>query len=227
MNPTIHYTPNVAQTASEIFVKHLQESIKKKKSFAVVLSGGSTPLKMYHILKTQNLPWDKVHFFWGDERFVPHDHPDSNYAAAKKAFLDVIDIPQENLHPMPYQGDIQQASQDYANEIITTLGEHPVFDLTFLGLGDDAHTASLFPGTGAVFDKELVTTCEPTTAKHKRLTLTSSALSQSCVVAFLVSGESKRKALEQTLQDTNDVDQFPARSIQALEELLWITDVKL
>jgi 6-phosphogluconolactonase len=227
MNPTILYTPNVAHTASELFVKHMQKALERKNSFAVVLSGGSTPLKMYDLLKAQSLPWDKVHFFWGDERFVAHDHPDSNYGAAKRAWLDLIDVSEENIHPMPYLENIQNAAHTYANEIITTLGETPIFDFAFLGLGDDAHTASLFPGTRAVFDEGLVTVCQPATANHQRITLTPLALSQSRIVAFLVSGESKRKALEATLNGTNDFDQFPARSINALEELFWITDVKL
>ena len=153
MTSKIHYTPNVAQTASELFNESMSTAIKARGQFMVVLSGGSTPLKMYELLKTQTLPWKNIHLFWGDERFVPHDHPDSNYGAAKKAFLDLIDIPAQNIHPMPYTEDIQQATQDYTQDIQKTLGQNPIFDLTFLGLGDDAHTASLFPGTGAVFEK--------------------------------------------------------------------------
>ncbi len=225
MTSQILYTPNVAQTASQLFTKSMNTSLNERGRFVVVLSGGSTPLKMYELLKTQNLPWNKIHFFWGDERFVAHDHPDSNYAATKKALLDVITIPQENIHPMPYSDNIQQAAQEYTQELKKTLGESPIFDLTFLGLGDDAHTASLFPGTGAVFEEGQVTVCKPQTVKHERLTLTASALSQSKTVAFLVSGESKRKALKQTLEGDNHFDQFPARAITGLEQLLWITDI--
>jgi 6-phosphogluconolactonase len=221
------YTSNVAQTASELFIEHLHRSIAERGRFVVVLSGGSTPLKMYELLKTQPLPWDKVQVFWGDERFVPHDHPDSNYAAAKKAFLDVTNIPQTNIYPMPYGQNIQQAATSYAREITNTLGESPIFDLTFLGLGDDAHIASLFPGTGAVFAQGLVTVCNPNTAKHPRLSLTSSALSQSRTVVFLVSGESKRKALTETLEGQNNLDRYPARSIKAIDQVLWITDLQL
>ncbi len=225
MIPMTLYTPNVAQTASDLFIKHMEASIRERGRFMVVLSGGSTPLKMYDILKHQALPWDKVHIFWGDERFTPHDHSDSNYGAAKKAFLDFIKIPETNIHPMPYGEDIQQASKGYEQEIVNTLSENPIFDLTFLGLGEDAHIASLFPGTGAVFDQGLVTVCKPTHVKHERLTLTSSALSQSRVVAFLVSGEGKRKALEETLSGSSDLDRYPARAIKAIDETLWITDI--
>jgi 6-phosphogluconolactonase len=221
------YTPNVAQSASDLFIKHRHSAISERGRFVVVLSGGSTPLKMYEILKSKNLSWDKVHFFWGDERFVPHTHPDSNYGAAKRAFLDTLAIPKKNIHPVPYGQSITQASQDYAQDILNTLGENPLFDLTFLGLGDDAHTASLFPGTGAVFEQSLVTICRPTTVKHERLTLSANTLSQSHTVAFLVSGESKRKALESTLEGSDDFDHYPARAIKALENLVWITDVQL
>jgi 6-phosphogluconolactonase len=128
---------------------------------------------------------------------------------------------------MPYRNNIQQAAHDYEHEIKQTLGDHPIFDLTFLGLGDDAHTASLFPGTGAVFNQGLVTVCKPQTVKHDRLTLTSSALSHSRTVAFLVAGEGKRKALSETLQGSDNFDTYPARSIKALEQLLWITDIAM
>lgn len=225
MTPHIRYTADVAQSASKLFIDTMNSAIKARGRFAVVLSGGSTPLKMYELLKIQSLPWHKIHVFWGDERFVPHDHSDNNYGAAKKALLDVINIPEANIHAMPFGEDIQQAAQDYAREIQQTLGQNPVFDLTFLGLGDDAHTASLFPGTGAVFDRGLITVCRPTHVKHERLTLTASALSQSKIVAFLVSGEGKRNALEQTLEGSDNFDQFPARAITALEQVLWITDV--
>jgi 6-phosphogluconolactonase len=182
---------------------------------------------MYEKLREmKDLAWNRVIFFWGDERFVPHDHPDSNYKAAKETLLDRLAIPADNLHPWAFGNDITVAAKTYADDILATLGTLPVFDLTFLGLGDDAHTASLFPGTGAIFDKGITTICRPTTAKHERLTLTAETLSRSRTVAFLVSGEGKRKALTETRAGKGDLDRYPARAIRALENLFWLTDLE-
>jgi 6-phosphogluconolactonase len=228
MNDYLLYTTDVAKAASELFVDTMQAALSERGRFIVVLSGGSTPLKMYERLREQKtLAWDKVLFFWGDERFVPHDHPDSNYKAAKESLLDPLNIPQENIRAWPFANDLKKAANQYADIITKTLGESPLFDLTFLGLGDDAHTASLFPSTGAVFDEGLTTICKPTTAKHDRLTLTAEAISKSRTVVFLVSGEGKRKALTETKASKGEFDKFPARAIKAVENLYWLTDINL
>ncbi len=220
-------TSDVAQSASELFIDTMQAALKERETFVVVLSGGNTPLKLYEkLLEHPGLPWDKVLFFFGDERFVPHDHPDSNYKAAKETFLEPLNIPRENIFPWPV-GELEEAARQYSETITKNLGTSPLFDLTFLGLGDDAHTASLFPNTGAVFDEGLTTTCKPTTVKHERLTLTAEALSKSRTVVFLVSGESKRKALTSTRASKGQFDTYPARAIKAKENLYWLTDIEL
>jgi 6-phosphogluconolactonase len=228
MNDYLLYTSNVAKSASELFTDTMQGAIKERGKFIVVLSGGSTPLKMYDYLTLhKDLLWDKVLFFFGDERFVPHDHPDSNYKAAQERLLGPLNIPQQNIFPWPFGDDLQKAARQYAERITKTLRTFPLFDLTFLGLGDDAHTASLFPNTGAVFDKGLTTTCKPTTAKYERLTLTAETLSKSRTVVFLVSGEGKRKALTETRASKGELDHYPARAIKAKENLYWLTDIEL
>lgn len=222
---------NVAEAAGALFAKHAERSVAERGRFTVNLSGGSTPLKMYAWLVAQHADdpfWKHTYFFWGDERFVPHDHPDSNYGAAKAALLDPLEIAAAHVHPWPYhEGDPDSAAADYANLLQQTLGDKP-FDLTLLGLGDDAHTASLFPGTGAVFDEGLTTVVRPP-GKETRLSLTSKMLSHSRTVAFLVQGEGKREALDRTLApaDTPDLDRTPARAISAHEALIWLTDVVL
>lgn len=222
---------NVAEAAGALFAKHAERSVSEHGRFFVNLSGGSTPLKMYAWLTAEHAGapfWEHTHFFWGDERFVPHDHPDSNYGAAKAALLDSLGIAAANVHPWPYhEGDPDSAAADYADLLQQTLGDAP-FDLTLLGLGDDAHTASLFPGTGAVFDEGLTTVVRPP-GKETRLSLTSKMLSHSRTVVFLVQGESKREALERTLAATDDpnFDRTPARAISAHEALVWLTDVSL
>lgn len=227
MNDYLLYTSDVAQSASELFIDLMQAAFKERGRFIVVLSGGSTPLKMYEKLRRHpELPWDKVMFFFGDERFVPRDHPDSNYKAAKEKLLEPLGIPQHNIFPWPFGDNLQEAARQYTETLTKTLGESPLFDLTFLGLGDDAHTASLFPKTGVVFDEGLTTTCKPATAKHERLTLTAEALSKSLTVVFLVSGESKRKALTETRAGKGQFDTYPARAIKAKENLYWLTDIE-
>ncbi len=228
MNDHLLHTSDVAQSASELFIDTMQAAIKERGKLVVVLSGGSTPLKMYEkLLEHRDLPWNKVLFFFGDERFVPHDHPDSNYKAAKENLLEPLGLAQENVFPWPFGDSLEMAARDYADTITKTLGASPLFDLTFLGLGDDAHTASLFSNTGVVFDEGLTTVCKPTTAKHERLTLTAEALSKSRTVVFLVSGESKRKALTETRAGKGQFDAYPARAIKAKENLYWLTDIEV
>ncbi|MGL4608435.1 MAG: 6-phosphogluconolactonase [Trueperaceae bacterium] len=227
MNDYLLHSTDVAKSASELFVDTMQATLQEHKTFRVVLSGGSTPLKMYeHLIGQKDLAWHKVLFFFGDDRFVPHDHPDSNYKAAKEKLLEPLAIPVKNIFPWPYGQSLENAAADYATTLTTTLGNtSPLFDLTFLGLGDDAHTASLFPNTGAVLSKGLTTTCHPKTVKYDRLTLTSETISKSRTVVFLVSGESKRKALRETRAGKGDFDTYPARSIKATETLYWLTDI--
>lgn len=220
---------NVAAAAGALLLEKARESVRERGRFLLVLSGGSTPLKMYKQLAEGHADepfWAHTHIFWGDERFVPHDHLDSNYGAAKAVLLDRLAIPAAQVHPWPYfEGDPDVAAAAYAD----TLQEPgDPFDLTFLGLGDDAHTASLFPGTGAVFDEGAATVVRPA-GKGVRLSLTASRLSRSRTVAFLVQGEAKRGALEATLSPTNapDFDRTPARAVSAQEDLLWLTDVTL
>lgn len=222
---------NVAEAAGRLFVAQAEASVRERGRFVVVLSGGSTPLKMYGWLCEgyADAPfWGYTHVLWGDERFVPPEHPDSNYGAAKAALLDHVGIPAAQVYPWPYlEGDPEGSAARLADTLRTLLNEGP-FDLTLLGLGEDAHTASLFPGTGAVFDEGLTTVVRPP-GKGTRLSLTAGTLSRSRTVAFLVQGEGKREALRRTLgpDDAPNFDRIPARAIRAQHELLWLTDVTL
>lgn len=225
----INQVDDVAAAGVTLLLAEAEKSVAARDRFALVLSGGSTPLKMYELLTRDHADapfWTKTHVFWGDERFVPHDHPNSNYGAARKALLEHLPIPDTQIHPWPYhEGEPDKAAYLFAESIWHALGDDP-FDLTFLGLGDDAHTASLFPGTGAVFDEGWVTVVRPR-GKEVRLSLTANRLSQSRTVAFLVSGEGKRRALQVTLaaREGSNLDQTPARAVHAQDELLWLTDL--
>lgn len=230
MQTDIRVVDNVARAATQLFLDQAERALHLRDRFVVVLSGGSTPLVMYEYL-VEEAPdayfWHHTHVFWGDERFVPHDHPDSNYGAAYDALLGHLAIPDHHIHPIPYIADNPAAAaRNYATSLTQVLGNSPIVDLTFLGLGDDAHTASLFPGTNAVHADGLVTVVE-TATKGTRVSLTASTLSHSRTVAFLVTGEKKRRALVDTLGDHQDTDCYPAQAISAQEQLIWLTDIQL
>lgn len=224
-------TDDLTASALRLFEDELRRSVSARGRFAVALAGGSTPRGLYRALAAHDdLPWQQVLVFWGDERFVPHDHPESNYRAAREAFLAALPIPPGNVHPWPEPGagmGLEQAAASYAETLRAVLGTRPVFDLQLLGLGDDGHTASLFPGTGAVRSSGLTVASRPEGVRQPRLSLTARALSDSRTVVFLVSGETKRRALAQTLAGAGDEDRYPARAVSALERLVWLTDLPL
>lgn len=183
-----------------------QESIQQRKTFSLVLSGGKTPRPFYHLLGKQyaeKIQWNDVHLFWGDERWVPFHHLESNYAMAHELLISKVPIPKENVHPMHvnartpaegaeiYEKDLKQ----YFSGIELTEIEF-TFDAVILGLGEDGHTASLFPGNPALFesDKWVVPIKAPASySTRDRLTLTFPVINNSKNVFFLVSGEGKKK----------------------------------
>lgn len=227
----IRHVSDVAEAGAELLVQEGRNSLAARGRFVLVLSGGSTPLNMYRYLTEHHAEeafWPHTHVYWGDERYVPHDHQDSNYGAAKRELLDHLPVPKEQIHPWPfYEGEPQKAADELAAKIKAQFDAAP-FDLNLLGLGDDAHTASLFPGTGAALATGTVTVVTPA-GKGTRLSMTLETLSHSRVVAFLVAGENKREALERTLQagDSADPDTLPAACVHALDELLWLTDLEV
>ncbi len=228
MQREVRTVEDVGAAGAQLFVETAQRSIEARGSFFVALSGGSTPKEMYaHLVEGyRDAPfWTQTRLFWGDERFVPHDHDDSNFGAAKEHLVRHVPIPDGQVHPWPYLADEpERSAHSYAAIIGEVLGDAPHFDLTFLGLGGDAHTASLFPGTGAVHEKGWTTTVKPE-GKSTRLSLTAPLLSGSRTVAFLVQGEGKRDALRATLHGESDVARYPAQAVSAQERLLWLTDL--
>ncbi len=193
---------------AEVLARHAAAWIatrvgETEKPFAIALSGGSTPKRLYQILATNyrtSLPWSRIHLFFGDERFLAADDKDSNQRMVREALLDHIDMPPGNVHPMPTTGTPEEAAARYQVELQTyyrgeTLStERPLFNVVLLGLGDNGHTASLFPGTPALEDTlHWVVPCVPNDAPHTRLTLTYQAIASSREVAFLLAGEGKRE----------------------------------
>jgi 6-phosphogluconolactonase len=211
---------------SYVLVKErIQSAIAERGECSLVLAGGSTPKPLYETLAQESLPWAKLHIFWGDERYVPLDHPDSNAAMAKAVWLDKVGIPTEQIHLMPtHHDDPADAAREYEQTLKQAFGtEQPTFDVVLLGMGDDGHTLSLFPHTAAVnVSDRLVTIGQK--GDDPRVTLTAPLVNQSRCVIFLVSGENKQTALTQVLAAEADDNAFPARKIQPQGELWWLVD---
>lgn len=175
-------------------------------AFSLALSGGSTPKRLYARLARpawrDRLPWDRLELFWGDERFVPPDHPDSNQRMVREAMTAQVPVPPANLHPIPTDGTPDAVARRYEAELrrfAARRPERPLFDVQFLGLGADGHTASLFPGTAALAERSALVAAVVGAMPEPRITLTYPALDDSNAVAFLVTGAEKRAILRRFL----------------------------
>lgn len=231
MNKVIEVLPDkdaLIQRSLTIVVAKIQTAIAERGLCTIALAGGSTPKPLYEQLATQNLPWDKIHVFWGDERYVPADHPDSNEGMAHHAWLDRVAFPSANIHPMPtanadptvsvsqYEVELQQFFQ-------LQPGAYPRFDLILLGIGDDGHTASLFPHTDALQVMDRLVTVGNKDGQP-RITFTVPLINHARTVLFVVAGASKRPALKQIFSPVADGATYPARLIQPEGELVWLLD---
>jgi 6-phosphogluconolactonase len=207
-------------------------ALRKSGPVLVALSGGSTPKPMYELLGQDplrsKLPWDRVQWILGDERFVPPSSPDSNYGMARTTFLDHVPVPEKNVHPVPTEGlDLDSAATRYEATLKTLYGDdtlridRPLLDLTLLGLGPDGHTASLLPGQPVLQEQKRWVAPVPHGRPQPRVSLTYPALDSSEVVVFLVSGEEKRDILDRVLSGDTDV---PAGRIRPLGEVIWFVD---
>ena len=215
------------ERSQEIILSRLQAALESRDIFTIALSGGSTPKPLYEALATQSLPWSKIHIFWGDERYVSATHQDSNQLMARQTWLDQIDIPTENIHPMNTTSgdpavDAEQHEAELRKFFPTEEGKFPVFDLILLGMGDDGHTASLFPHTEALKSDRLIAVGNKD--GQPRLTFTAPLINQARCVLFVVAGASKRTALKQVFAAQGDAQNYPSRLIQPEGELLWLLD---
>ena len=213
----------------QIILEKLQTAIAERDQFTIALSGGSTPKPLYEAIAAQDLPWDKIHVFWGDERYVPPTHPDSNEGMARQAWLSKVPIPPANIHPMPTdEADPAVAAAKHDQQLREFFnvesGEIPIFDVVLLGMGDDAHTASLFPHTPALQVRDrLVTTGNKD--GQPRITFTVPLINQARWVLFVVAGASKQPALAEVFAPEADAMTYPSRLIQPTDgELWWLLD---
>lgn len=229
MKPEIVVLPDpaaVTREATDRFVALARSALTAQGRFTVALSGGSTPKLLYEQLATQPIEWEHVHVFWGDERCVPPDHPDSNYGMAQRALLAHINIPAQNVHRLRGELDPAQAAQQYEDELRAIFGTLPRFDLILLGLGADAHTASLFPGTPALHEqRRWVIAQYVDKLQAQRLTLTPPIINQAANVIFLIAGSDKAAALRSVWHGSPDPDHFPAQIVRpATGHLSWLVD---
>jgi len=224
----------LSHAALEEILANLHEAVKLRGRFAIALSGGHTPSKMY-ALWAQNekyrtaTPWDRVHIFWGDERYVPAGDPLSNYRMTRETLLSHVPIPGANVHPVPTDLPTPRAAATaYDSELRKFFGSAPPsFDVTLLGIGPEGHTASLFPGSPALDEKKLwVEAVTVQATPPDRLTFTLPVLNQSRNTYFLAAGAEKKEILDALRAEPDPAhSQYPAARIQPLDgRVLWFLD---
>ncbi|OIP73212.1 MAG: 6-phosphogluconolactonase [Oscillatoriales cyanobacterium CG2_30_44_21] len=203
-----------------------REAIAKNDRFTIVATGGSSPKVLYELLAAEDWDWSKVHVFWGDERYVPVSDPQSNEGMTRTIWLDRIAISESNIHGIPTDADdpaiaATQYEQHIQNFFGIEAGIFPQFDLILLGMGDDGHTASLFPHTEALKVRDrLVTTGNKD--GQPRITMTVPLLNQAKEILFMIEGAAKAKALTAVLATQGDVNQYPSRLITG--NTIWLCD---
>jgi len=227
MSVEIHPTLEALSTAAADELVALARA--SDRPFHVALSGGSTPKKMFELLAargTSAAPWDRIHLWWGDERCVPPDHPDSNYGMTKRALIDPLGLAAANVHRIHGEAPPDQAASAYEQELVAALGTPPVFDLVLLGMGPDGHTASLFPNSPALGETKRFVVANPvdsplTKGKATRITLTVPAFAKARHTRFLAAGADKAATLVSVLEGPRG--KFPSQLISGAD-LVWHVD---
>jgi 6-phosphogluconolactonase len=226
----------LSRAAADEFLRAGVDAAERRGRFTVALSGGSTPKAIFGLLAADKaagrnkLPWDKVQVFFGDERHVPPDHPDSNYRMANESLLSKVSIPPANVHRVRAELDAARAAVEYENELRTVFGTRtedvPCFDLIMLGLGPDGHTASLFPGSTALHERRaLVAATWVEKLKSHRITFTYPLLNAAAEVLFVAGGADKADMLRNVLRGDPSGQIYPAQEVRpAAGRLLWLVD---
>lgn len=228
---TVANAEALARTAAEMFMEQARISIQKRRCFTVALAGGNTPRHLYASLSTpefsSQIDWENVHLFWGDERCVPPSHPESNFRMVRE-FLQVP-VPEQNIHRIQGELPPEEAAMRYEQELRAFFGEIPRFDLILLGLGEDGHTASLFPTSPALHEQTRwvvdVSHAVPPPPLVPRVTLTLPVINHAREVLFLVSGSTKAERVAQILHGATTPEELPASAVQPLNgNLTWLLD---
>jgi len=222
------------QAAAEEVIDAAIESVAERGRFTIALSGGSTPKNLYTLIAanaSSSLPWDQMFVFWGDERHVPPNDPDSNYRMARETILSKVSIPAANIFPVPTENSEATAVAEAYEQTVQKFfglrpGEFPRFDLILLGMGPDGHTASLFPETAGLQEKSRIVVANwVEKLKTSRITFTLPVLNAARIVAFLVSGTDKAAALREVLEGSAPSEKYPSKLVRPAEgKLIWFVD---
>lgn len=223
---------DLAEKFAEEMVGMIKESNEKGKPFIVALSGGTTPELLFSFLGdhyAESVSWETVHLFWGDERCVPPDNAESNYGMTKKKLIDKIEIPASNIHRIRGEENAANEAVRYSDEILSFSQKRnglPLFDLFILGLGDDGHTASIFPGSLELLNSEEI--CDVAmhpVSNQKRITITGRVINNASKVVFLVTGMKKSAIVEKIINNRAEALNFPAYYIVPPDGMLtWYVD---
>lgn len=221
----------LAQAAADLMIKLSKQAIESRGRFVIALSGGTTPESLFKLLSKPpyrvQIPWNQTFVFWGDERVVPVDSKLNNASRAKKLLLDKINIPTININSIPVDLEPINAAKKYESSLKKFFGkDSPRFDLIFLGLGENGHTASLFPGSDVVFEKKrLIKEAYVAAQSMFRITMTPLLINQAHNILFLVEGEKKAEVLKTVLLGQPQPDTFPAQVINPEDgNLYWFVD---
>lgn len=242
MKPEINHYQNIqtlSQAAADFVSKLAKECVEKRKIFTVALSGGNTPRTLYELLAqdpyVNSIPWAHTHLFWGDERYVPADHPDSNFAMASQTLVDHVPIPAQNVYRIPTEHASPEEAADYYEQTLRNLfeifgsltenGRLPVFDLMLLGMGKDGHTASLFPDSLVLVEQRrwvAATSVPRLNPPVRRITLTLPVINAARNVVFLVAGTEKQPILQIILENPQKARElYPVARVEPAGKLLW------
>ena len=221
----------LSRAVANLFAEEARRAVEAHGRFIVLLSGGETPRRSYELLGQaplrSSIPWRAVHVFWGDERWVPQNDPRSNFGMVRRAFLDRVPLEEEQIHPVPYENSPHESALHYERMLRSFFDvAAPRFDLVLLGLGEDGHTASLFPDS-SVLDEWYRWVCEVYVAEQDlyRVTTTPLLINQAALVAFVVAGSGKAAILSRVLEGGSDPKQIPAQLIKPAQgRLLWLAD---
>jgi 6-phosphogluconolactonase len=231
MNGRIETLPDPAKLAQHVAEWITTAALAAAGTFRVSLSGGSTPKALYALLASDafrgRFPWERVAWYWGDERFVPHDHPESNYRMTREAMLAKAPVPPENIHPVPADGTPEEAALRYERILQAAYGAtvlnpaKPLFDVSLLGLGADGHTASLLPGEAVLQERKRWVAAVSHGRPEIRITMTYPVIESSRQVAFLVAGKEKAAIFRAIRAGSSQV---PAARVKPVGELIWFVD---
>lgn len=221
----------LSQTLAAWITGHIEQTLQKQERFTWSLSGGNTPKRLYELLAAppyrERIPWEKLHLFWGDERDVPFNDPRNNARMTYEMLLNQVPVVPEQVHVMRTDIPPERSSEEYEKILHRYFNHQPTsFDLVLLGMGDDGHTLSLFPGTPVIHETSVWTAAYYLTAQQMyRITLTTPVVNRSARIAFLVSGANKSAALKEVLEGAYNPDHYPSQIIHPENgELHWFAD---